>query len=95
MFRPLTRARRGLLPSKASLSMRDTCRGARGNTNPINKVAVVTGSTNGINFTIAQCLAQDGAHVVGSSRKQQKLLQQSAATAPYFGRGVSSHGRLS
>ena len=45
MFRPLTRAWRGLLPSKASLSMRSISRGARGNTNPINKVAVVTGST--------------------------------------------------
>ncbi|KAJ1078759.1 hypothetical protein K5549_010210 [Capra hircus] len=32
-----------------------------------------------INFTIAQCLAQDGAHVVVSIRKQQKVNWEVAA----------------
>ncbi|NP_001265469.1 dehydrogenase/reductase SDR family member 2, mitochondrial isoform X1 [Saimiri boliviensis] len=38
-----------------------------------NRVAVITGSTSGIGFSIAQRLAQDGAHVVISSRKQQNV----------------------
>ena len=32
-----------------------------------------------INFTITQCLVQDGAHVVVSSRKQQKVTWAGAA----------------
>ncbi|CAI9176468.1 unnamed protein product [Rangifer tarandus platyrhynchus] len=91
MFRPLTRAWRGLLPSKALLSMRGTSRGARGNTNPINKVAVVTGSTNGIGFAIARRLAQDGAHVVVSSRKQENVDQ---AVATLQGEGLSVTGTM-
>nr|XP_060638880.1 dehydrogenase/reductase SDR family member 4-like [Anolis sagrei ordinatus] len=38
-----------------------------------NKVALVTTSTKGIGFAIARCLAQDGAHVVLSSRKQDNV----------------------
>ncbi|CAH1779235.1 unnamed protein product [Owenia fusiformis] len=37
------------------------------------KVAIVTASTAGIGFAIAKRLAQDGAHVVISSRKKQKV----------------------
>ncbi|XP_067935103.1 dehydrogenase/reductase SDR family member 4-like [Watersipora subatra] len=37
------------------------------------KVAIVTGSTEGIGFAIAQRLGQDGAHVVISSRNKKKV----------------------
>ncbi|XP_063310693.1 dehydrogenase/reductase SDR family member 4-like [Pelobates fuscus] len=37
------------------------------------KVAIVTGSTNGIGFAIARRLAQDGGHVLVSSRKQKNV----------------------
>ncbi|XP_003421001.2 dehydrogenase/reductase SDR family member 4 [Loxodonta africana] len=38
-----------------------------------NKVALVTASTDGIGFAITRRLAQEGAHVVISSRKQQNV----------------------
>ncbi|XP_065278971.1 dehydrogenase/reductase SDR family member 4-like isoform X2 [Emys orbicularis] len=38
-----------------------------------DKVALVTASTEGIGFAVAQRLAQDGAHVVLSSRKQSNV----------------------
>ncbi|XP_070549673.1 dehydrogenase/reductase SDR family member 4-like [Ptychodera flava] len=37
------------------------------------KVAVVTGSTDGIGLAIAKRLAEDGAHVVVSSRRQENV----------------------
>merc|ERR1712150_167103 len=39
----------------------------------VNKVALITGSTEGIGFSIAQRLAQEGAKVVISSRKQKNV----------------------
>ncbi|XP_004584761.1 dehydrogenase/reductase SDR family member 4 isoform X2 [Ochotona princeps] len=44
-----------------------------------NKVAIVTASTDGIGLAIARRLAQDGAHVVISSRKQQNVDRAVAA----------------
>ncbi|XP_036591677.1 dehydrogenase/reductase SDR family member 4-like [Trichosurus vulpecula] len=46
----------------------------RSNQGPLqNKVALVTASTDGIGFAIAQRLARDGAHVIVSSRKQKNV----------------------
>ncbi|XP_006913637.1 dehydrogenase/reductase SDR family member 4 isoform X6 [Pteropus alecto] len=56
-----------------------------------NKVALVTGSTDGIGFAIARRLAQDGAHVVVSSRKQQNV---DRAVAMLQGEGLSVTGTV-
>lgn len=56
-----------------------------------NKVAVVTGSTKGIGFAIARRLAQDGAHVVISSRKQQNV---DSAVATLKEEGLSVTGTV-
>ncbi|XP_068817237.1 dehydrogenase/reductase SDR family member 4 isoform X2 [Capricornis sumatraensis] len=60
--------------------------------NPLeNKVALVTASTDGIGFAIARRLAQDGAHVVVSSRKQQNV---DRAVAALQGEGLSVSGTV-
>uniref|UniRef100_A0AAA9S8L4 Dehydrogenase/reductase 4 n=1 Tax=Bos taurus TaxID=9913 RepID=A0AAA9S8L4_BOVIN len=60
--------------------------------NPLeNKVALVTASTDGIGFAIARRLAQDGAHVVVSSRKQQNV---DRAVATLKGEGLSVTGTV-
>nr|KAF6499773.1 hypothetical protein HJG59_003868 [Molossus molossus] len=56
-----------------------------------NKVALVTASTDGIGFAIARRLAQDGAHVVVSSRKQQNV---DRAVAALQGEGLSVTGTV-
>ncbi|XP_032712224.1 dehydrogenase/reductase SDR family member 4 [Lontra canadensis] len=56
-----------------------------------NKVALVTASTDGIGFAIARRLAQDGAHVVISSRKQQNV---DRAVATLQGEGLSVTGTV-
>ncbi|XP_036985250.2 dehydrogenase/reductase SDR family member 4 isoform X2 [Artibeus jamaicensis] len=56
-----------------------------------NKVALVTASTDGIGFAIARRLAQDGAHVVISSRKQQNV---DRAVAALQGEGLSVTGTV-
>ncbi|KAM8780249.1 LOW QUALITY PROTEIN: dehydrogenase/reductase SDR family member 4-like [Rhynchonycteris naso] len=55
-----------------------------------NKVALVRASTNKIGFAIAQRLAQDGAHVVVSSRKQNV----DRAVAALQGEGLSVTGTV-
>ncbi|TEA29240.1 hypothetical protein DBR06_SOUSAS14810054 [Sousa chinensis] len=60
--------------------------------NPLeNKVALVTASTDGIGFAIARRLAQDGAHVVVSSRKQKNV---DRAVAMLHGEGLSVTGTV-
>lgn len=54
-----------------------------------NKVALVTASTDGIGFAIARRLAEDGAHVIISSRKQQNV---DRAVATLQGEGLSVTG---
>ncbi|XP_055989187.1 dehydrogenase/reductase SDR family member 4 isoform X1 [Sorex fumeus] len=56
-----------------------------------DRVAVVTGSTNGIGLAIARRLAQDGAHVVVSSRKQQNV---DNTVATLRGEGLSVTGTV-
>ncbi|KAL2790145.1 dehydrogenase/reductase SDR family member 4 isoform X5 [Daubentonia madagascariensis] len=56
-----------------------------------NKVALVTASTEGIGFSIARRLAQDGAHVVVSSRKQQNV---DRAVTTLQGEGLSVTGTV-
>ncbi|XP_006835481.1 PREDICTED: dehydrogenase/reductase SDR family member 4-like isoform X4 [Chrysochloris asiatica] len=56
-----------------------------------NKVALVTASTDGIGFAIARRLAQDGAHVIVSSRKQQNV---DRAVATLQGEGLSVTGTV-
>ncbi|XP_057642523.1 dehydrogenase/reductase SDR family member 2, mitochondrial-like [Chionomys nivalis] len=73
MFRPLIQGWKRLSAPVSALSVRSTSNGSNCRLALANKVAVVTGSTNGIGFSIARRLAQDGAHVVISSRKQQNV----------------------
>ncbi|CAO2590926.1 Dehydrogenase/reductase SDR family member 2, mitochondrial [Lemmus lemmus] len=73
MLRPLFQGWKRLPAPVTTLSVRSTSNGSNSRLALANKVAVVTGSTNGIGFSIARRLAQDGAHVVISSRKQQNV----------------------
>uniref|UniRef100_G3TJ09 Dehydrogenase/reductase 2 n=1 Tax=Loxodonta africana TaxID=9785 RepID=G3TJ09_LOXAF len=56
-----------------------------------NKVAVVSETTEGIGFAVPRCLAQDGAHVVVSSQKQQNV---DCAMATLWGEGLSVTGTV-
>uniref|UniRef100_A0A8C6R1Q9 Dehydrogenase/reductase SDR family member 4 n=1 Tax=Nannospalax galili TaxID=1026970 RepID=A0A8C6R1Q9_NANGA len=90
MFRTVSQAFRGLHCSSVPLSARMFNKGAD-NRSLADRVAVVTGSTKGIGFAIARRLAQDGAHVVISSRKQQNVDQ---AVATLQGEGLSVTGTV-
>ncbi|XP_074141311.1 LOW QUALITY PROTEIN: dehydrogenase/reductase SDR family member 2, mitochondrial-like [Sminthopsis crassicaudata] len=69
---------------------------ARGDRKSIlaDKVAVITGSTQGISFAIAQCLAQEGAHMVVSSRKQQNMPGCDWAVSVLREEGLSVRGTV-
>ncbi|XP_037691473.1 dehydrogenase/reductase SDR family member 2, mitochondrial-like isoform X2 [Choloepus didactylus] len=92
MLKSLTRAWKSLLPPAAPLSMRSTSSGANSRATLANKVAMITGSTSGIGLAIARRLAQDGAHVVVSSRKQQNV--DRAWWQHCRGRGLSVMGTV-
>uniref|UniRef100_H2R3L5 Dehydrogenase/reductase 4 like 1 n=1 Tax=Pan troglodytes TaxID=9598 RepID=H2R3L5_PANTR len=76
------RARKSVRMASSGMTRRDPL---------TNKVALVTASTDGIGFAVAQRLAQDGAHVVVSSRKQQNVDQ---AVATLQGEGLSMTGTV-
>nr|XP_060475283.1 dehydrogenase/reductase SDR family member 2, mitochondrial [Panthera onca]XP_060475285.1 dehydrogenase/reductase SDR family member 2, mitochondrial [Panthera onca] len=82
---------RGLFHSCAGLSVRMTSSGIGQKGILANRVAVVTGSTDGIGFAIARRLARDGALVVVSSRKQQNV---DRAVAALQGEGLSVVGTV-
>ncbi|XP_044085665.1 dehydrogenase/reductase SDR family member 2, mitochondrial-like isoform X5 [Neovison vison] len=82
---------RGLFHSRAGLSVRMSSTGINPKGLLANRVAVITGSTEGIGFAIARRLAQDGAHVVVSSRKQQNV---DRAVATLQGEGLSVTGTV-
>ncbi|XP_047397602.1 dehydrogenase/reductase SDR family member 2, mitochondrial-like [Sciurus carolinensis] len=91
MFRHQPQGWKSFLPTAALLSKRSISSAANSRLKLANKVAVVTGSTNGIGFNIARRLAQDGAHVVISSRKQQNVDQ---AVNTLQGEGLSVTGTM-
>ncbi|XP_066131148.1 dehydrogenase/reductase SDR family member 4-like [Saccopteryx bilineata] len=91
MFRAVSWAFKGLHCPSVLLSARMISKRADEICALAGKVAVITGSTNGIGFAIAQRLAQDGAHVVVSSRKQQNV---DRAVAALQGEGLSVTGTV-
>uniref|UniRef100_A0A8C0X1C5 Dehydrogenase/reductase SDR family member 2, mitochondrial n=1 Tax=Castor canadensis TaxID=51338 RepID=A0A8C0X1C5_CASCN len=91
MFRSLTAGWKSLLSPAALLSLRSSSSGVNHRLKLPIKVAVVTGSTNGIGFAMAPPLAQDGAHVVIGSRKQQNV---DRAVAKLRGEGLSVVGTM-
>ncbi|XP_045866241.1 dehydrogenase/reductase SDR family member 2, mitochondrial-like [Meles meles] len=91
MLRTVSWAFRGLCHSSVPLSARMSSNSADRSCSLAEKVAVITGSTKGIGFTIAWRLAQDGAHVVISSRKQQNV---DRAVAALQGEGLSVTGTV-
>ncbi|XP_008065959.1 dehydrogenase/reductase SDR family member 2, mitochondrial isoform X2 [Carlito syrichta] len=91
MLRAVTWVHRGLFHFCTGVSVRMTSSGIDQNGVLANRVAVVTGSTNGIGLAIARRLAQDGAHVIISSRKQQNV---DRAVAALQGEGLSVTGTV-
>ncbi|XP_032712948.1 dehydrogenase/reductase SDR family member 2, mitochondrial isoform X4 [Lontra canadensis] len=91
MLQAVSVVHRGLFHSCAGLSVRMSSTGINPKGLLANRVAVVTGSTEGIGFAIARCLAQDKAHVVVSSRKQQNV---DLAVATLQGEGLSVTGTV-
>ncbi|KAG8509377.1 Dehydrogenase/reductase SDR family member 2, mitochondrial [Galemys pyrenaicus] len=91
MLRAVAWAHRGLSRPRGTLSVQMISSRMDQKGVLANRVAVVTGSTDGIGFAIARRLAQDGAHVVVSSRKQQNV---DRAVAALQGEGLSVTGTV-
>uniref|UniRef100_A0A8P0PQR3 Dehydrogenase/reductase 4 n=2 Tax=Canis lupus TaxID=9612 RepID=A0A8P0PQR3_CANLF len=91
MFQAVAYVSRGLFRSYAGLSVRMNSTGIDQKGVLANRVAVVTGATDGIGFAIARRLARDGAHVVVSSRKQHNV---DRAVAALQGEGLSVTGTV-
>ncbi|XP_004402213.1 PREDICTED: LOW QUALITY PROTEIN: dehydrogenase/reductase SDR family member 2, mitochondrial-like [Odobenus rosmarus divergens] len=91
MFQAVTSVHRHQFHSCARLSLHLSSTGIDQKGVLANRVAVVTGSTEGIGYAMARRLAQDGAHVVISSRKQQNV---DRAVAVLQGEGLSVAGTV-
>ncbi|KAF3830266.1 hypothetical protein GH733_004085 [Mirounga leonina] len=91
IFQAVTSAHRHLLHSRAGLSLHLSSTGIDQKCVLANPEAVVIGSTEGIGFAMARHLAQDGAHVVISSQKQQNM---DRAVAALQGEGLSVAGTV-
>ncbi|CAD7691393.1 unnamed protein product [Nyctereutes procyonoides] len=91
MFQAVAYVSRGLFRSYAGLSVRMNSTGIDQKGALANRVAVVTGATDGIGFATARRLARDGAHVVVSSRKQHNV---DRAVAALQGEGLSVTGTV-
>ncbi|KAM4852863.1 dehydrogenase/reductase SDR family member 2, mitochondrial-like [Thomomys bottae] len=91
MFRVISQGCRALRGSSIPHAARMFSQRENMSHSQANKVAVITGSTNGIGFAIARRLAQDGAHVVVSSRKQKNV---DRAVATLQGEGLSVTGTV-
>uniref|UniRef100_G1MDV2 Dehydrogenase/reductase SDR family member 2, mitochondrial n=1 Tax=Ailuropoda melanoleuca TaxID=9646 RepID=G1MDV2_AILME len=91
MFQAVAWVRRGLFHFRAGLSVRMNSTAIDRKGVLADRVAVITGSTEGIGFAIARRLAEDGAHVVISSRKQQNV---DRAVAELQGEGLSVTGTV-
>ncbi|XP_047593244.1 dehydrogenase/reductase SDR family member 2, mitochondrial-like [Lutra lutra] len=91
MLQAVAVVHRGLFHSCAGLSVWMSSTGINPKGLLANRVAVVTGSTEGIGFAIARCLDQDRAHVVVSSWKQQNV---DLAVATLQGEGLSVTGTV-
>lgn len=91
MFQAVAYVSRGLFRSYAGLSVRMNSTGIDQKGVLANRVAVVTGATDGIGFAIARRLARDGAYVVVSSRKQHNV---DRAVAALQGEGLSVTGTV-
>ncbi|XP_049624925.1 dehydrogenase/reductase SDR family member 2, mitochondrial-like [Suncus etruscus] len=90
MFKLLTWTWRGF-QTITPLSRRITRSAASSTLKFANKVAVLTGSTNGIGLACARRLAQEGAHVVICSRKKDNV---DKAVAMLQGEGLSVTGTV-
>ncbi|XP_072481293.1 dehydrogenase/reductase SDR family member 2, mitochondrial-like [Notamacropus eugenii] len=91
MYRAVLGPQRHLFLPVVPFSRRMSSAGAERRGILTDKVALITGSTDGIGFAIAQRLARDGAHVIVSSRKQENV---DRAVEKLQGEGLSASGTV-